>query len=216
MAKYPNYVNAYGKIPDVFEGIKRAAVPPKFTIDFLNTVLGLRSSSYRAMIPLLKKLNFLDQSSVPTEVYKKYRDDSISKTILAEQLKEAYSDIFMAHEYAYKLDKTELTKKLTTLLGVEEGDKGIQNVVGTFMELVKLSDFENRDSKTVKPQRTESVSTPKIEGNKSSVNPQMENLKENSRKFGISYTINLNLPATTEIEVYNTIFKALKDNLLYE
>ena len=75
MAKYPPYVNAYGKISDVFEGIKSASVPPKFTYDFLSTVLGLTSSSYRAMIPLLKKLDFLDQGSVPTEHYKKFRDD---------------------------------------------------------------------------------------------------------------------------------------------
>lgn len=60
MAKYPPYVNAYGKVSDVFDGIKSASVPPKFTYDFLSTVLGLTSSSYRAMIPLLKKLDFLD------------------------------------------------------------------------------------------------------------------------------------------------------------
>lgn len=216
MAKYPTYVNAYGKIPDVFEGIVKAAVPPRFTLDFLSTVLGLKSSSYRAMIPLLKKLNFLDQSSIPTDVYKKYRDDTISKEILAEQVKEAYSDIFMTHEYAYKLDKVELTKKLTTLIGVEEGDKTIQSVVGTFLELVKLSDFNKTDFSAGKPVKTESVTLPKTREDTPSVNHIPDESRENSKKIGISYTINLNLPATTEIEVYNVIFKALKDNLLYE
>ena len=33
-------------------------------------------------------------------------------------------------------------------------------------------------------------------------------------KLGISYTINLNLPATTEIEVFNAIFKSLKNNII--
>ena len=33
-------------------------------------------------------------------------------------------------------------------------------------------------------------------------------------KLGLSYTINLNLPATTEIEVFNAIFKSLRENLL--
>jgi hypothetical protein len=33
-------------------------------------------------------------------------------------------------------------------------------------------------------------------------------------KLGITYTINLNLPATTDVEVFNAIFKALKENLL--
>ena len=58
MAEYPPYVNAYNGIPKLFEKINAAAVPPKFTVDFLNTVLDLKSSSYRAMIPLLKRLGF--------------------------------------------------------------------------------------------------------------------------------------------------------------
>jgi hypothetical protein len=34
--------------------------------------------------------------------------------------------------------------------------------------------------------------------------------------MGLSYTINLNLPATTEIEVFNAIFRSLRENLLRE
>lgn len=58
--KYPPFVNAYGKIGNVLNGIKSAAVPPKFTQDFLTTVLGLTSSSYRAMIPLLNLFEYKD------------------------------------------------------------------------------------------------------------------------------------------------------------
>jgi hypothetical protein len=38
----------------------------------------------------------------------------------------------------------------------------------------------------------------------------------NSSRVGLnlSYTINLNLPATTDISVFNAIFKSLKENLL--
>jgi hypothetical protein len=70
MAEYPPYVNAYGTIPTLFKAIKSAAVPPKFTSDFLSTVLDLKSSSHRALIPLLKRLGFIDQSNVPTQAYK--------------------------------------------------------------------------------------------------------------------------------------------------
>ena len=37
-----------------------------------------------------------------------------------------------------------------------------------------------------------------------------------SVKFSIGYNINLNLPETANPEVFNAIFKALKDNLLTE
>ena len=55
-ATYPPYVNAYGNLSKLFAGIKSASVPPKFTHDFMTTALGLKSTSYRAMIPLLKRL----------------------------------------------------------------------------------------------------------------------------------------------------------------
>lgn len=39
---------------------------------------------------------------------------------------------------------------------------------------------------------------------------------EDGRKLGLNlaYTINLNLPATADIAVFNAIFKSLKENLL--
>tara|TARA_R110001599_G_scaffold184627_4_gene378537 strand:+ start:1908 stop:2558 length:651 start_codon:yes stop_codon:yes gene_type:complete len=216
MSKYPPYVNAYGKIPDVFSSIKSASVPPKFTYDFLTSVLGLKSSSYRAMIPLLKRLDFLDQNSVPTENYKNYRDDSISKYVLGNSVKEAYSELYRASEYAHKLDSDELTSKLKTLLGVGDDDKNIRYVVGSFQELVKLSNFDVK--KTARANSNQKKSEENKESLKENVREQDTRKEHNAikKKFGISYTINLNLPATTEIEVYNSIFKALKENLLDE
>lgn len=211
MAKYPPYVNAYGKISDIFKEIKKASVPPKFTQDFLTTVLGLKSSSYRAMIPLLKKLNFLDQASNPTEIYKNYREDSMSKIVLGEQVKSAYSDLYKASEYAHNLTPEELTSKLKTLLGVGNDDKNLRYVVDTFQELVKLSSFDGK--KSIKSKHIEEV--PEKEKDKEK-DKGASSSSSAEKKFGISYTINLNLPATTEIEVYNSIFKALKDNLINE
>lgn len=215
MAKYPPYVNAYGKISDIFDGIKSASVPPKFTNDFLTTVLGLKSSSYRAMIPLLKKIDFLDVASVPTENYKQYRDDSKSKAILGEKVKEAYADLYRASEYAHKLSKEELTSKLKTLLGVGDDDKNLPYVVATFMELVKLSNFGGKPVAVNKPTKINPEPTTETK-TKQVKEQEPEEIITIKRKFGISYTINLNLPATTEIEVYNSIFKALKENLLDE
>lgn len=216
MAKYPPYVNAYGKISDVFDAIKKASVPPKFTIDFLNTVLGLTSSSYRAMIPLLKKLEFLDQASVPTEIYKNYREDSQSKSVLGKQVKQAYSDLYRASEYAHKLSTEELTSKLKTLLGVGDDDKNLRYVVGAFQELVKLSNFDGKIIHREKTKETQ-IEPIKEEPIEHSENSKKQIFQDKTKaKFGISYTINLNLPATTEIEVYNSIFKALKENLLDE
>jgi len=47
MVNYPPYVDAYGKIEELFKKIKEAQVPPKVTVDFIYTKLGLKSTSYR-------------------------------------------------------------------------------------------------------------------------------------------------------------------------
>ncbi len=140
--KYPPYVNAYGKVTELLHGIKQASVPPKFTIDFISSSLGLKSSSYRAMIPLLKRMGFLDQSNVPTQVYKDYRDDAQSGAVLAKQIRDAYSEIYAAHEYAHKLQKGELKSKFKTALGLSDDDPNLGSVIGTFSTFVKLADFD--------------------------------------------------------------------------
>ena len=202
-SKYPPYVNAYGKISKLFDAIRAASVPPKFSQDFLSASLGFQSSSDRAMISLLKNLGFLDASNLPTQAYKNYRDDSQSRAVMAAQIKSAYSQIFSAHEYAHKLSRQELQGKLKTLLGVSDSDANLAAAVGTFMELVKLADFDvvaepnpKSDQEDV-PLQTKTTTVP---------------LKNHG--FGLSYTINLNLPATTEVEVFNAIFKSLRANLL--
>jgi hypothetical protein len=206
---YPPYVNGYGNIVKLFREIQKASVPPKFTNDFMVSVLGLKSTSYRAMIPLLKRLGFLDQANVPTQTYKDYRDESKSRSILAEQLRKAYSELYLANEYCHKLSKTELIGKLKTLTGAGADDKVIPAVASTFSELVKLADFEN-----AVPTKPKSEEEPiHDEDDSPTKQPPHQKLKTH---LGLSYTINLNLPATTEIEVFNAIFKSLKEHILFE
>ncbi len=201
MAEYPPYVNAYGKIKVLFKKVSEASVPPKFSQDFLSTALGLSSSSDRALIPLLKRLGFLDAGNVPTQDYKDYRDPTLSKAVMANRIRESYREIFQANEYAYRVDKKELTALVKRVTGVKEGDPIITVVVGTFMALRELADFEAELPKRPAA-KAEEVGK--------------EVLLAKVSKLGLSYTIILNLPATSDIEVFNAIFKSLKENLLIE
>jgi hypothetical protein len=199
MVEYPPYVDAYGKIADVFYKIIEAQVPPKYTNDFIYTKLGLKSSSYRASTALLKRLGFVDDANVPTEAYREYRDPQKSKLIMARQIRKGYRDLFSTNEYAYKLKREEVISKLNTLLGTPADDKITPKVAATFLALCALADFEGE-----MPPAEEVSETP----------AQEESIGKSITKWGLSYTINLNLPATTDIEVFNAIFKALKENLL--
>src|SRR6202158_6327044 len=142
MAEYPPYVNAYGAIPKLFAGIKTAAVPPKVSQNFLESVLDLTSSSHRALIPLLKKLGFIDSANVPTQAYKDFREDSLSGSVMAERLREAYKSLFNANEYAWKLNKEDLTAKFKSLTGAAGDDQYIPSVAGTFLALSKLAKWD--------------------------------------------------------------------------
>jgi len=197
MVEYPPYVDSYGQLKELFAKIKEASVPPKFTQDFVSTVLGLKSSSFRPMIPFLKRLGFLDQANVPTKAYSDFRDESKSKAIMAQQIRSAYSQLYTAHTYAHKLKKEEIISKLCSVLGTSKEDTTTTKVASTFLELVKLADFEEEIPKALAPEQEK-------------IPPGMPS----PMRLGISYTINLNLPATTDIEVFNAIFKALKENLL--
>lgn len=201
MAEYPPYVNHYGGIPKLFEAIRHASVPPKFTQDFIESVLGFKSTSYRAMIPFLKRLGFLDQGNVPTESYRQFRDDSSSGVIMAQQIRAAYADLYKASEYAHKLSKEEVTSKLATVLGVKKDDDTLKAVVASFLELRKLANFDYSDlpaSESSHREETEEKIIP----------------ERSATRLGLSYTINLNLPATTDVNVFNAIFKSLKEHIL--
>jgi len=163
MAESLPYVNGYGGIQKLFTVVKSASVPPKFTQDYMSSVLGLKSSSYRAMIPLLKKLGLIDQGNVPTQAYKDYRDNSLSGSVMARKIREAYAPLFAAHEYAYKLDKNDLESKIKSVTGAGDDDSNLYAIVGTFKELSKLATWDGA-APAPKGEQPPALATGTVEG----------------------------------------------------
>jgi hypothetical protein len=156
------------------------------------------------LIPLLKKLGFIDSGNVPTQAYKDFREDTLSGTIMAQRIREAYPALFAANEYAYKMNKTDLLSKLRSITGAADDDKTVPAVANTFTELSKLASWNG--AAPPKKQATQTLNSQEVQ--------QTGKPTGFGGDFGISYTINLNLPATTEIDVLNAIFKSLRENLL--
>lgn len=207
MVDYPPYVDSYGQIKELLKKIKEAAVPPKFTQDFVSMVLGLKSSSFRPMIPLLKRIRFIDENNVPTQHYIDFRDESKAGGVMAYAVKIAYPELFSANEYAHKLPKDQVIAKLVSVLGTSKDDKVVPKVAATFLEFCNFADFEgNNVSASSNGAKSENPPQPTLTSNIP--------LQPQTAKLGISYTINLNLPATPDIEVFDAIFKSLKEHLL--
>lgn len=203
----PPYVNATGVLQNVLSKIKEAPPPPRFTQDFLYTKLGFRKTgSTNSMIPFLKRIGFLGSDGIPTEVYKKFRnpDSKISGSALAEAMRIGYSDLYARNEYFHNLEKNDLKNFLIEATESDPKSGAIRSLINTMQVLISSANFDGRveNRKDLK-----STDTKNINQNTDFTNP-------NEFGFNLSYTINLNLPETSDVTVFDAIFKSLKENLL--
>lgn len=206
MAASLPYVSSPGTIDNAFKKIKDAATPPRFTLDFVNTVLQIKGGAGNAIPPFLKKLGFLNADGTPSALYDRFRNDATSKAAVGEGMRAAYKPLFDANEYAYSLNDTDLKGLIVQVTGAKKDDRVAELIYGTFKRLKTHASFEpltlpaERDEREPPPAERTAVHT-------GTRHPRSEGI-------GLSYTITLNLPASTNIEVFNAIFKSLRENLL--
>ena len=213
MAKsYPPYMNATGLVGKILDKIKVAATPDRFTQDYLATELGFSSGSAKAFMPLAKKLGLIASDGSPTDLYKQFRNTNkaISKAAMAEAIKKGYSDLYSRNEYVHSLNKSDLEGLIVEMTGSEKGNKTVQAVIGTFEALKSYANFKVSTSDIVHE-------NPSTEGEEDSLDKSVGNESVNLGEdfgFNLSYTINLVLPKTDDLAVFNAIFKSLRENLL--
>lgn len=205
------YMLSPGLIPKILEKVQQARRPDRFTQDFLETKLGHGGGSARPIIPLLKRMGFIASDGVPTSRYDEFRNPESQAQAIAAGMREAFSEIFDRNTYAYELPRDKLTALVVQITGSAKEDRTSQAIVSTFWTLKEMADFEgalDSPKRAVSSQPTSPVElppSPTVQAGK----PVQENVD-----FRLSYTINLNLPETTDPEVFNAIFKALKEHLL--
>lgn len=198
MTDYP-YMLSNNKIPLIIEKIQQAARPSKFTQEILKN-LGFTSTNDRAFIPLAKKLGFLADDGVPTALYDQLKDKTTTKSVLATQIRLLYSEIFAINMQIHKAPEDEIKGALSRVTGKDE--EGVNRLYNTFKTLCNLADFDNVTAKN----EEQLENTPAVTPNNAVVSAP------STSQF--HYNIQIHLPATTDISVYNAIFKSLKDNLL--
>lgn len=205
MASKLPYVPSYGVITKTLEKIKTAATPPRFTQDFLATKLNLKGGSPKPVIPFLKRIGFLGSDGVPTDVYRRFRNPSEAGHAAAQALRVGYSPMFEVNEYAHDLNDKDLKGLIVQVTGLEPDSGTTKAILGSFKA---LRDFagELEESEGSEEQPDEIESTP-------GAAPPLS-VASGQARLGLSYTINLNLPATSDVAVFNAIFSSLKQHLL--
>lgn len=210
MAENLPYLATPGNIRRVLTKIQEAATPQRFTQDFLETKLGMSGGSARPLIPFLKRIGFLASDGSPTELYKAFRNPSESGAAAAEALKIGYKTLFEANEYAHELQDAKLKGLLVQLTGEQENSPVLRLTISSFKALKEFSNFED----LLRKQSEDSKTTSPSESAKPVIISEEPPRRDNGVGLNLSYTINLNLPATSDIAVFDAIFKSLKANLL--
>jgi hypothetical protein len=196
------YTPAPGVFKKTLEGVITAGQPERFTSNFMDTVLGVSGGSSRYVPPLLKKMGFLTSDGTPTDLYTSFRMEGSRSAAAYTGLKGAFSELFQRNEFVHKANEPEVRDNIVAITGLTKSDAYVNYIWSTFKV---LRDFITGDHAT---QPKAELTTATHESSlPSSVN-------SGSARIGLVNSINIVLPESTNINVYNLIFQSLRANLL--
>ncbi|MDB5180194.1 MAG: hypothetical protein JWN12_826 [Candidatus Saccharibacteria bacterium] len=169
--------------------------------------MGFASSTDRGIIPLLKDLGFISADGAPLAPYHAYRDRSRSKAVMASALRSAYEDVFHIREIPTASDRSAVEGLFKSKHN--STDKVAQMQAMTFYALLGLADMKSSVPAAIIPESVKQEQEDKpLADNEDLVSPISRLNTE------LHYTIQVHLPATKDIEVFNAIFRSLRENLL--
>lgn len=211
-----NYLITIKNVEAFFNAIISAQAPERFTQKFLEA-LEFKSTNDRLFIGILKALGFIDETGIPTQIYFNFLDQTQSKMILAKQIREAYSDLFAVNINAQNLTVEEVKNKLKTLTQGSKSEKVLTLMANTFKALCEYADWKKVKAETKKEEKKEEGKKvgEKEEPNSMEKIPFTVNDGDNGTKVpSLNYNIQIHLPETRDIAVYDSIFKSLREHLL--
>lgn len=201
------YSQVYGQVPEFFAKLQEGQAPASFTQQHLKDI-GFPSSNHRAFIPLLKAIGFLSASGSPTDRYHAYRDKSQARSVLGAAIKDAYSDLFVIKTHPTEKDRALIEGKFKSVHNAT--DRPAELMAKTFFALLKIADIDHPP-----PQAAHAPAAPAAHPEPADApSPVARTGTKTVSAPGLHYNIQIHLPATKDVEVYNAIFKSLKEHLI--
>lgn len=212
MANLP-YVTATGNVARALKAIATAATPDSVSQNFVKTILKIPGGSGDQMTSFLKKVGFASPDGSPTDIYRRFRNEATRGSAAASSLKLGYAPLYKRNEFMHELSD----KDLKGLILEETGLAADSNVPGLILSCIKaikqFADFNaSATTEAAEDTAVPSGSTNALAQSEHRVMPP--HAAAEAVGLSLGYNIHLNLPATTDIAVFNAIFKSLKDNLL--
>ncbi len=161
----------------------------------------------RPIIPILKATGLLSQTAAPTELYAQFQTDAGRPKAALLALKNGFSEIFRRNQYAHRAEEPAVVDVIVAITGLPKNDKIVRYMLATFQV---FQDYAKHAREDTEPNEQSEV------GMKQDAAPPMvaDQNVENLGRLQLAYNINVVLPETTSVEVYNAIFRSLKANLL--
>ncbi len=208
MASTLPYLASPGSLTKALDKIKTAATPERVTFDFISTVIGVKGGGGRSLIPFLKRSGLVKTDGAPADLYNQFRNAHTSKAAAASAFRNAYKVLLDRNEYAYKLSDEELRGTIVEVTGDTPDSNVTRLTLGTIKAFKAFCDFESKGA-------TYKHDEHKPEADKDG---EKGGSQTDGKELGvrIGYNINLNLPATDDVRVFDAIFRSLKEHLLKE
>ncbi|MFN3826691.1 MAG: DUF5343 domain-containing protein [Micavibrio sp.] len=205
------YITSPGNIDKALNAIKAAGVPEKVTQDFVKTILKVSGGSGDQVTSFLKKIGLTNSDGTPNETYRKFRNPTSSGQAIAKCLRHAYAPLYVRNEYMHELGDKELIGLVVEETGQPHDSNPVKLIVSCIQHLKSYANFKENGGEVIEYKDAQS------KANESQVRAE-EAVRTNSGAIGLNlgYTINLNLPATSDAAVFDAIFRSLKQNLLRE
>ncbi len=222
--KHP-YVSGPGVLSQVLDHLKKA-FPATVNAEVLKK-LGFAPKNESYIINVLRYLNLIDDEGNRTEnaqkTFLKHNDNDF-RDGFSEILKVAYEDIFTLHrEGSWSLTEDKLitffrqTDQSSALVGKRQAN--------TFKFLAEYAGKRQPSSTSIptsvkrpdKPasRKTSKTATKKLtDGHVGDSNNGLNGGGNKGRDVGLTVRIEVNLPSTGDQEVYDKIFKSIRENLL--
>jgi hypothetical protein len=136
------YTTVPGKIKTLMGKLREVGVPKKVTVQWLKR-LGFTSSNDSSLVGVLKQIDLVDSTNVPTARWTHYRGAD-HKKVLGEAIRHGYADLYAVYPDAHQRSQTDLDHVFSTQSS--GGKQVITKTISTFKSLVELADFSSSGS----------------------------------------------------------------------
>jgi hypothetical protein len=154
----------------------------------------------------MKALGFLSDEGEPTNRYREYRNTALSRRVMGAALRDAYGDLFTITATPTPADRKLLEGKFKSVHNASTNTAKL--MASTFFSLLEMADLSAEEDH--KKQKQEELVTPPT---KTAIDPAPPPPSLHPRPT-LHYNIQIHLPATKDVEVFNAIFKSLRAHLL--